>query len=88
MENYYKIQIQHPLDRFLINKTFKIGETCQKIFFMTNFFKNLLTTITKLIQRIAHNGRLNLNYLLMLGVRLVMKLSYASSPLFPFLLRA
>ena len=71
-----------------MSKTFKIGETRQKAFFMTNFFENLPTTITKLTRRVAHDGRLNPSYLPMLGVRLVMELSYASSPLFPFLSRA
>ncbi len=51
-------------------------------------FENQSTTITKSTWCVAHDGRLTPSYLPMLGVRLVIELSYASSPLVPFSSRA
>ena len=47
-------------------------------------FENQPATITKSTRRVAHDGRLTPSYLPMLEDRLVMELSYASSPLVPF----
>lgn len=50
--------------------------------------ENQLTTIIKSARSVAHDDRLTPIYLPVLGGRLVMELSYESSPLVPFLIRA